>query len=76
MKMREIEDVLLLELPPVKPIKPLSMTNATDNALAKQTQQLKIQKKQQQLNKTKEREREITNDITKLRSPSPAKPTF
>lgn len=73
MKIREIENVLLLELPPVKPV---SVTNAKDNALAKQTHQLKIQKKQQQLNKTKEREREITNDITKLRSPSPAKPTF
>ena len=76
MKMCEIEDVLLLELPPVKPIKPASMTNAKDNALAKQTQQLKIQKKQQQLTKTKQRERDITNDLTKLRSSNPAKPTF
>lgn len=76
MKIAEIENMLLLELPPVKPKKTLSISNAKDDALAKQTHQLKIQKKQQQLNKTKQREREITNDITKLRNPTLAKPTF
>lgn len=71
MKMSEIENQILLELPPKNG---MPLIKAKDDALARQSKQLSINKKQQQISKTQQRIKDLNADLTKLRNPNPAKP--
>lgn len=71
MKVSEIENKLLLELPPTKAS---SLVKSKDDALARQEKQLKINKKQQQISKSQQHVRDLNTDLAKLRNPNIAKP--
>lgn len=71
MKISEIDNIFLFELPNIKS---LSLDKAKDAALARQEKQVRISKKQQQISKTQQKVRDLNADLTKLRNPNPAKP--